>query len=368
MPKIIIGFFVLLLLLTNPSTSFAQVPPGDANGDGQVNIADVRYVLTNWLATLAGTVDQYADVKVNSMDFAVVAKNLGIIVSPTPTSGASPTPPPPGNFLNCTGYPEKRVFVESQSWWSDTRQPFPGAHIHLGTCFPLHQKIRGVVHFDIRGILHNDPGLVTFLRIQIFSNGSQPVYQKTINWSCPATFECIVWYPVDIDTATRPYDGRWEFRMTFNVPSTPPGPNQGNRQFNTTRWAAYLDNGKPYQDGQGDIDRVGAASWYTVSDYANVFMRHQDALRAAYSTISGIWTFQAKGEKDNLVVAVDAKAHGMDPGLVIFNGGGGGTWHTISFDTRAISNGIHRLFLRTDDKLSNGTNSGNFVIPFVVAN
>ena len=39
--------------------------------------------------------------------------------------------------LTCEGYPEPRVFLESQSWWVDAHRPYPGAQIHWGTCFPL---------------------------------------------------------------------------------------------------------------------------------------------------------------------------------------------------------------------------------------
>ena len=39
--------------------------------------------------------------------------------------------------LSCEGYPEPRVFLESQSWWVDAHRPYPGAQIHWGTCFPL---------------------------------------------------------------------------------------------------------------------------------------------------------------------------------------------------------------------------------------
>jgi len=283
--------------------------------------------------------------------------------APATALAGTPAGPDP---LTCEGYPEQRVFLESQSWWSDERQPFPGAHIHLGTCFPLLQEISGVVHFDVRVILHHDPGEVNLLRVQIFDNGENPVYAEPLSWRCPEG-TCEQWFPIDIDTSTRPYDGRWEFRFTANVPVTPEGPNSGNRQYQTTRWAAILRNGKPVRDGQG-IDRVGAAGWYTNSGYANVFIRHDDALEAAFGTVCGVWVPEIRAEMSRLVVAVDAANHGHDPGVVFYDGPGNDVWRAVELDTTTLADGPHKLFLRTDDPGSNGTSSGIFVLPFVVSN
>ena len=51
-------------------------------------------------------------------------------------------------------------------------------HIHVGTCFPHAQKIAGVVRFDVRVIMHNNPGTLTHVNIGIvgesFSCGRWP--------------------------------------------------------------------------------------------------------------------------------------------------------------------------------------------------
>jgi hypothetical protein len=72
--------------------------------------------------------------------------------------------------------------------------------------------------------------------------------------------------PFLVDTTQAEADGRKEFRFTLNVPSTPEGPNVGNRQFQTTRWHAILANGdgRPIRD-YDTLDRTGAAGWYTDS-------------------------------------------------------------------------------------------------------
>jgi hypothetical protein len=282
-------------------------------------------------------------------------------------SRAAPDP------LTCEGYPERRVFLESQSWWSDERQPSPGAHIHVGTCFPLFQEIRGVVTLDVRLVLHGDPGETNWLRIQVretdasgsSTNAMEPV-QIPLEWRCPLGQTCERWESVQVDTTQAAVDGRKEFRITLNVPSTPEGPNAGNRQFQTTRWHAILANGdRPVRDYE-DHDRTGAAGWYTVSEYTNARLRDQYAVQAAEQTLCGIWSPQVLGEKDHLVVSIDSANHGMDPGIIVYDGLADGAWRSVDIDTSTLSQGTHRLFLRADDTMPNGTSSGVFVIPFRV--
>ena len=54
--------------------------------------------------------------------------------------------------LNCTGYPEPRTFMESQSWWEQTagKSGTEYGHVDVGTCFPFGQTLTGNVNFDVR--------------------------------------------------------------------------------------------------------------------------------------------------------------------------------------------------------------------------
>src|SRR3954447_25197153 len=57
-----------------------------------------------------------------------------------------------------TLYPEKRVFIEEQAWWT----PMPGhtmdepfqdrtGHVHIGACVPLYQTVSGgTLHLDMK--------------------------------------------------------------------------------------------------------------------------------------------------------------------------------------------------------------------------
>lgn len=297
---------------------------------------------------------------------------LALVVGATTFMLTASQAPAEPNPVTCEDYPEPRVFLGAQSWWSDSRNPFPGAHIHLDTCFPLNQTISGTVDFDVRLILHHDPGEVEWLRIQAFKNTPNQYYRDGFPLRCPVDQTCEYWFHVQFDTSQAVRDGWTEFRMTFNIGSTPEGPNAGNRQFETTRWHAFIRNGKSEACSSGGCDpsRTGAAGWYTGSDYSNVrFMRHRDAaLRFMTQPQSGVVELQARGEKDVFEVAVDAANHGHDPGTVLFNGSGNDVWRTIVLDTTGFADGPHKLFLRTDDHVSSGTSSGVFVLPFTVDN
>ena len=49
---------------------------GDADADNRTGFKDVTFISENWNYSAGGTVDQYRDGKVNSLDFAVTALQL----------------------------------------------------------------------------------------------------------------------------------------------------------------------------------------------------------------------------------------------------------------------------------------------------
>ena len=99
------------------------------------------------------------------------------------------------NPLDCSGYPEPRVFLESQSWHQEPDGKI--FSVQLATCFPLLQTISGpTVHFDVRGRLTGNPGIVKGLRVQIFKNGADPTLLVPLNWSC--TTDCEQWFSIDV--------------------------------------------------------------------------------------------------------------------------------------------------------------------------
>src|SRR3989344_1441139 len=118
--KIIVVLFLVLFANTAASKNvYAQGIQGDLDADGDVDIFDYNILTSNFGATGSNVADIDGDGDVDIFDYNILVENFGKTSTPTNT----PTPPPPDNDprITCEGYPEKRVFLESQSWWSDAR-------------------------------------------------------------------------------------------------------------------------------------------------------------------------------------------------------------------------------------------------------
>ena len=296
---------------------------------------------------------------------------LGAIATMTfaPSAQAQATPDP----VTCAGYPEKRVFLESQSWWTDKNHPFPGSHIHWGTCFPLHRPDGSVVvtgtsiHFDVKLQLHDDPGSVSFLRIQVFQDGPDPTWiQKLSPYLRCLSPTCVVWFPIDLPLNVLTNDGRREVRMTANIGTGLTEPTHCCRMFNTTRWPMLVRNGKSVSN-YPSTNRIGAAGWYSTTSYTNVYINADDF---PFSPVGGVWQPRVNFQTAKGFASIDPAFHAVPPniGTVLYDGPGGSTWRTLSIDTRLLSNGPHKLFLRTDASTSSGTGSGVFLLEFAVQN
>ncbi len=291
---------------------------------------------------------------------------------PTPTPTATPTPTPPSgpDPVNCTGYAEPRVMLETQDWWAVPGVPVEGMsqHVHLSTCFPLDQPIRGIVPLDMHVQLHMNPGTLNEVDVSVFGD-SLDVNQVAAlpNYRCP-TAQCDLWYHLDYDTTRVPVDGYLEFRFHAKVTSP-----DGTIGYTSTGWSATLANGggRPVRNYRTP-PHIEARGWYTGTDYENARLTSN----LPSGPVSGLWTFGvslAKGSGGSpvthVLVSVDPKFHAepVDRGRVIFeqNAQYKGP---ITIDTTTLSDGPHRLFLRTDATIASGTGSGAMVIPFRVQN
>ena len=283
------------------------------------------------------------------------------------------------NPVTCEGYPEKRVFLESQSWWTDKNHPYPGAHIHWGTCFPLIRPDGSVVvtgpsiHFDVKLQLHDDPGTVSLLRVQIFQDGADPTWIQTVSIRCPRpdpaiSATCVMWLPIDVPLDKLPSDGRRELRMTANIGTGLTEPTHCCRMFNTTRWPMRIENGKS-DSNYPSTNRIGAAGWYSGVDYTNVYINPDDF---PFNPVSGVWHPRVNFQSTNGFASIDPAFHAVpvNEGTVLYEGPGGSVWRTLTIDTvtMKLCNGPHKLFLRTDRPIASGTGSGVFLLPFEVRN
>jgi len=259
------------------------------------------------------------------------------------------------------------VFLESQAWWITT----PGkngpnhGHVHIGTCFPYKQPIRGTSEFDIRVIMHNNPGKLGGVHGSLEGAG---VGSGELNphggQTCSDT--CTFWFHATIDTRKATSDGRKELRIHAHVREP-----DGTEMLVTNGWQLNLANGGKAIIDYRSSDVTIARGWYTGVGYTNASFDSN----LPTAPVSSTWSFKVslKPGADGIpvthhVVLLDANFHANIPGTALKEGNG--AWSgTITVDTRTLINGPHRLILRADADASAGsTNSGVLVIPFTVQN
>lgn len=301
--------------------------------------------------------------------------------TPTTTRTGTPSPTPSGPITNpltdCSKYPEKRLFLETQAWWMatssiGTSEQIPvngnGGHAHTATCFPQDQQIAGgTLRFDVRLMLHKgNRGRVEWLDIGLGPDGQSLARVNLPNLTCAGAsdpkVQCEWWIPIELDTSKVP-SGYQELRFRFNVIQ----PN-GERQFASTGWQAWYRGGTstyrtpPYVEARG---------WYTGANYEN--SRVTTAL--PYTPVSGIFTFKASMAPGSGGIAtathavhVDARFNFDDFGK-IYSEGTGSFSGTVSIDTTQLTNGPHCVALRTSSVDKNGgTDTGILQFPIVVNN
>ena len=284
----------------------------------------------------------------------------------------------PANEPNGGLYPEPRQFVDSQSWW----KPIAGqtgtdhGHTHVGACIPEGQTMTDSFVVNIRMVLH-DVG-----DIKVYSGTTSVPYTSVVlkdsnieqtqtklyetGWTCTGT--CERWRSVTINPTPYTTDGLKEvrFRFFFDVLDG----TAVARMTASANWQFTLDRPSvstvssftrnAYTRGKGWYSKPGSLSTggYCEADFTSVPLPD--------SPISGIWTPTVKmvwhgGTEDPTVtsheVRLDPDFHAtpINEGIIIrqangeFNG-------SISIDTRTLTNGTHKLFLRSicNDKYNRG--------------
>ena len=259
--------------------------------------------------------------------------------------------------------------LETQDWWTKSGNAVEGMsqHIHLATCFPLDQPLRGTVPFDIHVQLHMNPGMLTLVDLQVFGNNvsvSQAAAKP--NLTCP-TAQCDLWYHLDYDTTKVPADGSLEFRFHAKVTSP-----DGTVGYTSSGWQAILANGGRPLQAYRKPPWIEARGWYTGTEYEN--SRFTSPLPSG--PVRGSWTFGvslAAGSGgtpvNHVLVSLDPHFHfdPVDRGNVIFEKAGPYVG-SLTIDTTTLSNGVHRLFMRTDSPVAAGTGSGVLAFNFTVDN
>ncbi len=313
----------------------------------------------------------------------------------TPAVAATPDP------LTCAGYPEKRHFVDAQSWWLPTEGAAPAGsdhgHIHVGACIPERETMTGPFTLDIRMMLH-DPGVqkvntgktsTPYVAVVMKGATTETTQSKLYQtgWTCSTPGTCTRWGQVRVDPSIFTTDGLKETRLRFF--SDVKDPAAGGRAV-TARMTAVL-NFQYYVDlsptrAVSDVARdpyLRGKGWYSApgSGLAKGGYCEADLVTVPVpnTPISGIWSPAVKMVRhgdagDPPVTAheirIDPDFHANVPGVILRRASGEYDG-PIRIDTTRLANGKHKLFLRADCNDQHGRNSttsGVLIVPFEVSN
>ena len=287
------------------------------------------------------------------------------------------------NWLSCAGYAERRQFIEAQAWWlNDPDRGFNGGdrgHAHMGACIPERERVSGTVPFDVRIVMHDNPGKLTYVAAVFKTRSTETtVARKYVSRTCNGGVgTCTFWFRFALDVDDFPVSGLEEIRFRSTVQErSPSGVREEMRpSLNFPVWVA---NGKP----RSDVTRfpyLRGKGWYTGPAYCEAAFLDKVPDRPR----SGVWrprvllddhaggtAGDAKVTRHTVTLDPDFHAVPEKPGRVIRRGRDGLPATTLAIDTTKLANGAHKLHLRSDcdDPTKGSINSGVLVIPFTVSN
>lgn len=255
-----------------------------------------------------------------------------------------------------------RRLLEVQSWWIE-----PGmasrAHLHVGTCFPVGQRVSGIVEFDVRVLLHDSPAELSSLSFDLYDRGPN-IYRSIKPVITGPNAEA--WFHVAMDTRLAKADGWFEVRAKARA--TFPS---GRKQLTSSGWPIYVANGFAVNGSRSSVGAIIGRGWYDGHGYQNPDLRLATDLLGVKS---GTWTPRVRLDKGGMgatptyvMATVDPDIHAGNLGMVVFQRNGPYTG-PISIDTTRLSNGTHSLFLEVDDRFTDGQLSGIQVLSFEVSN
>jgi hypothetical protein len=291
------------------------------------------------------------------------------------------------------GCAANEVWLDAQDWWATTpgrvgRDGNPGddfGHLHTGLCFPSGAALRGVVPLRVRSVLHDNPGHFRELQVQLYQGDSanriaaQLRFERRLS-TCAATggqlsdngATCTWWDTVRVDTRQARFDGEAQFRVRGFVAE----PDGREMRTSTSLHATLRNGGRPaYNDLYQDLDDLEARGWYTTLNYAAARLRDAPAL---LQPVSGVWRPRIAAIRgfDGASVTgwyagINTDFHQGNPGTPLCPAGvrernGIPQCSTapysgpLTVDTTRLSNGWHRLLLKTDqyDPETGSTHSG----------
>jgi hypothetical protein len=282
-------------------------------------------------------------------------------------SAAAQSPDP----VTCSGYPETRQFVDTQSWWN-----LPGAepaHAHLGACIPERESHTADIRFDVRMIMHNMPDAAAYRYLAFVVKG--PGYETTVksfdpDFKCAAgVTTCEKWLTYTLPISAFERSGLQEIRLRASVRDV-----DGNSVRPSINFVTNIWNGAP-RDDQDRRPFLRAKSWYgddRFFGYCEVGYR-SDLTPLPDGPVTSSWApqIQMVDHADGDVppswteVRLDPDFHMGMPGTLVREGPG--EWEGILTPARGAAPGPHKLFAQATCEDERGTNAGVLIIPFTVA-
>jgi PKD repeat protein len=276
---------------------------------------------------------------------------------------------PYGIFPNCIA---PAIGIETHSWWHENGEAAP-RHVHMGACVPNARDnsgsiltVRGVLPVVQRVVSYNNPGELTMVRYQWESD---TIFQHNINphmqcQTSPDEFkECFWYFQMYIDTSVMNATGHDELRMTPNFVH----PDLGTRQYNSLNFEVHRGGSKNYRPGPEPQNRA----WYTGMDYVNArwvnYMDYFTSVNQTMPTISGIIDVsvshdKCSGDTNQSVGYVDPPFHAFHAGKadepIPFYSFGTCFRGVVQLDTRQFTNGVHVIYLQSQETDSRGLNAG----------
>lgn len=247
------------------------------------------------------------------------------------------------------GFDKRRIPIELQAWWIPNF-----GHVHAAALLPLGQKVSGVLNFDVRIVLHDNPSRLVELR---FDTEGGVFLRMPLNLSCPydgtTSTNCAFNVPVTLDT-TRMREGWREIRIRATT-DTP----DGKRYLNSSGVAFYVDNGSGsdsnYNRFCNNTSLIGRG-WYEGFGYANAIIEC-----VPLDVVSGQVTFRVRAQQPSkhLQVVMDRThpipsvgpwpvVQGRTGALLFDQDGDFQSWVPIAIDTTQLEDGWHSLGVRSD--------------------
>jgi hypothetical protein len=296
--------------------------------------------------------------------FAVVGLSVPAVAAPDP--------------ISCIGYPQPRVFLESQAWWRTT----PGktgtdfGHIHVGGFLPSEQRVSGTVGIDLRIIMHDAHGS-KFSRVETVAKTDSQETTLATYTGCAGTTNTTgtttCWQHVDVNTLSYGLDGRQElrFRSYSNTPD-------GHVMHASLNLMWDIRNGKTVNP----LDRLPyerMKGWYSPVNGITVgYCEARFRTPILPGAVSGTVRYDVEFPNHDASLPITYHTATLDPdfhavppvpGTVLLSGTGPLGVTTLVIDTTKLADGPHRLVLRSDcDTPVGSTNSGVGVITFTVTN